>query len=188
MVGQRVGYIRVSTAEQSTHRQLEGITLDKTFTDYASGKNSQRPQLQALLEYVRENDRVLVHSLDRLARNLDDLRKIVQQLTARGIVIEFIKENLTFSGQDSPMAQFMLSVMGAFAEFERAIIRERQQEGIELAKKRGAFRGRPKSLNLETVTLLRERVKAGEQKTKIARDLKITRTTLYQYLAAEEKP
>lgn len=188
MVGQRVGYIRVSTAEQNTHRQLESVPLDKTFIDYASGKNSQRPQLQALLEYVRENDRVLVHSLDRLARNLDDLRKIVQQLTARGIVIEFIKENLTFSGQDSPMAQFMLSVMGAFAEFERAIIRERQQEGIELAKKRGVFRGRPKSLNLEAVALLRERVKAGEQKAKIARELKITRATLYQYLAAEEKP
>ena len=89
--------------------------------------------------------------MDRLARNLDDLRRIVQQLTKRKIKIEFIKENLTFSGDDSPMAKLMLSVMGAFAEFERALIRERQREGVALAKARGVCKGRKKNLSDEEI-------------------------------------
>ena len=104
----------------------------------ASGKDTQRPELERLLAFAREGDTVVVHSMDRLARNLDDLRLIVQKLTKRGVRIEFVKENLTFTGEDSPLANLMLSVMGAFAEFERALIRERQREGIALAKQRGA--------------------------------------------------
>ncbi|MCZ7153678.1 recombinase family protein, partial [Salmonella enterica] len=92
---------------------------------------------EALLSFVREGDTVVVHSMDRLARNLDDLRRLVQKLTQRGVRIEFLKEGLVFTGEDSPMANLMLSVMGAFAEFERALIRERQREGIALAKQRG---------------------------------------------------
>ena len=95
-----------------------------------SGKNTERPQLQALLEFVREGDVVLVHSMDRLARNLDDLRLLVKTLTNKGIHIQFIQENIVFTGEDSPMSQLLLSVMGAFAEFERALIKERQREGI----------------------------------------------------------
>jgi DNA invertase Pin-like site-specific DNA recombinase len=119
------------------------------FTDKASGKDTQRPQLEALLGFVREGDTVVVHSMDRLARNLDDLRRLVQKLTQRGVRIEFLKEGLVFTGEDSPMANLMLSVMGAFAEFERALIRERQREGIALAKQRGAYRGRKKALSDE---------------------------------------
>src|SRR5271170_4631459 len=104
MKGQRVGYIRVSSADQKTERQLDGMHLDRVFTDKASGKNTERPQLAALIAFVREGDTVVVHSMDRLARNLDDLRRIVQTLTGRGIQVEFIKERLTFSGDDAPMA------------------------------------------------------------------------------------
>lgn len=145
MHGQRIGYIRVSTLDQNPDRQLEGVQLSKVFIDKASGKDTQRPQLEALLSYVREGDTLVVHSMDRLARNLDDLRRMVQQLTGRGVRIEFVKESLAFTGEDSPMANLLLSVMGAFAEFERALIRERQREGISLAKQRGVYRGRKKS-------------------------------------------
>ena len=140
--GQHIGYIRVSTLDQRTERQLENIKLDRVFTDKASAKDTKRPELDAMLSFVRPGDRVVVHSMDRLVRNLDDLRRIVQNLTKRGIAIEFIKEKLTFTGEDSPMANLMLSVMGAFAEFERALLRERQREGIALVKQRGAYRGR----------------------------------------------
>nr|BDG00936.1 resolvase [Pseudomonas aeruginosa] len=137
MHGQRIGYVRVSSFDQNPERQLEQIQVDKVFTDKASGKDTRRPELERLLAFVREGDTVVVHSMDRLARNLDDLRRLVQGLTQRGVRIEFLKEHLTFTGEDSPMANLMLSVMGAFAEFERALIRERQREGIALAKQRG---------------------------------------------------
>lgn len=126
MQGQRIGYVRVSSFDQNHERQLEHIQVDKVFTDIASGKDTQRPQLDALLSFVREGDTVVIHSMDRLARNLDDLRRLVQSLTLLGVCVEFVKEHLTFTGEDSPMANLMLSVMGAFAEFERALIRERQ--------------------------------------------------------------
>lgn len=147
MHGQRIGYIRVSTLDQNPDRQLEGAQVSKVFTDKASGKDTQRPQFDVLLGLVREGDTLVVHSMDRLARNLDDLRCLVQQLTGRGVRIEFIKEGLTFTGEDSPMANLLLSVMGAFAEFERELIRERQREGIALAKQRGAYRGRKRALS-----------------------------------------
>ncbi|MGK1594724.1 recombinase family protein, partial [Klebsiella pneumoniae] len=151
MHGQRIGYVRVSSFDQNPERQLEQIQVDKVFTDKASGKDTRRPELERLLAFVREGDTVVVHSMDRLARNLDDLRRLVQGLTQRGVRIEFLKEHLTFTGEDSPMANLMLSVMGAFAEFERALIRERQREGIALAKQRGAYRGRKKSLSSERI-------------------------------------
>lgn len=128
MTGQRIGYIRVSTFDQNPERQLEGVKVDRAFSDKASGKDVKRPQLEALISFARTGDTVVVHSMDRLARNLDDLRRIVQTLTQRGVHIEFVKEHLSFTGEDSPMANLMLSVMGAFAEFERALIRERQRE------------------------------------------------------------
>lgn len=182
MNGQRVGYVRVSTFEQNAERQLDGVELDRTFTDKASGKDTKRPQLDALLTFVRAGDTVLVHSMDRLARNLDDLRHIVHALTQRGVRIEFVKECLTFTGEDSPMANLMLSVMGAFAEFERALIRERQREGIALARQRGAYRGRKPSLSDVQIADLRRRVDAGERKAQVAREFGISRETHYQYL------
>ena len=136
MKGQRIGYIRVSSFDQNPERQLEHEHLDSTFSDKASGKDVYRPQLKELLLFAREGDIVVVHSMDRLARNLDDLRTLVKNFTQRGISIQFIKEGLTFTDEDSPMSNLLLSVMGAFAEFERALIKERQREGIEIAKKR----------------------------------------------------
>ncbi len=186
MQGQRIGYVRVSTLEQNTLRQLEQVQIDRVFTDKASGKDAQRPQLEAMLAFVRDGDTVVVHSMDRLARNLDDLRRIVQGLVKRGVCIEFVKEHLTFTGEDSPMATLMLSVMGAFAEFERSLIRERQREGITLAKQRGAYRGRKKSLTPEQIADLRQRVAAGEAKAQVARDFGISRETLYNYLAVDD--
>jgi len=177
-----IGYVRVSSFDQNPERQLEQVEVGKVFTDKASGKDTQRPELDSLLAFVREGDTVVVHSMDRLARNLDDLRHLVQKLTRRGVRIEFVKECLTFTGEDSPMANLMLSVMGAFAEFERALIRERQREGIALAKQRGAYRGRKKALSPERAAELLQRVKAGEQKAKLAREFGISRETLYQYL------
>jgi DNA invertase Pin-like site-specific DNA recombinase len=182
MPGQRIGYVRVSSFDQNPERQLENISLNKVFTDKASGKDTKRPELEALLAFAREGDTVVVHSMDRLARNLDDLRRLVQMLTKRGIRIEFVKEGLHFTGEDSPMANLLLSVMGAFAEFERALIRERQREGIALAKKRGAYRGRKKALSPEQMADLRQRAAAGEQKAALAREFGISRETLYQYL------
>lgn len=186
MNSQRIGYIRVSSFDQNPERQLEHVEVGRVFTDKASGKDTKRPELDGLLAFVREGDTVVVHSMDRLARNLDDLRRLVQKLTKRGVRIEFIKENLTFTGEDSPMANLMLSVMGAFAEFERALIRERQREGIALAKQRGAYRGRKKSLTPEQVAELRQRSSSGEKKTALARAFGISRETLYQYLRMDD--
>jgi DNA invertase Pin-like site-specific DNA recombinase len=184
MAGQRIGYVRVSTFEQNAQRQLDEIPVDRLFIDQASGKDTKRPQLETMLAFVREGDTVVVHSMDRLARNLDDLRRLVQQLTRRAIRIEFIKEGLTFTGEDSPMAHLMLSVMGAFAEFERALLRERQREGIALAKQRGAYRGRKPSLSADQITDLKRRIASGERKAHIARELGVSRETVYQYLRA----
>jgi len=177
----RVGYIRVSTLDQNPERQLDGHELDKVFTDKASGKDTKRPQLQAALDYLREGDCLSVHSMDRLARNLDDLRRIVLGLTSKGVLVEFAKERLTFTGEDSAMSQLLLSVMGAFAEFERSLIRERQREGIALAKKAGVYKGRKPSLTNEQAQQLRARITAGEKKAALAREFGISRETLYQY-------
>lgn len=180
--GKIIGYVRVSSFDQNPQRQLENIKLEKIFTDKASGKDTKRPQLDALLDFVREGDTVVVHSLDRLARNLDDLRRLVYQLTQRHISIKFLKENLVFTGEDSPMSNLLLSVMGAFAEFERALIKERQMEGIALAKKRGAYKGRKPTLTSEQTQEIKKRIAQGEKKSSIAREFDISRETLYQYL------
>ena len=177
-----VGYIRVSALDQNTERQLDGLALDKVFTDKASGKDTHRPQLQAAMEYLREGDHLVVHSLDRLARNLVDLKTIVTELTERGVVVEFVKEHLVFTSEDNAMSNLLLSVMGAFAEFERALIRERQREGIALAKKGGIYKGRKPSLVEAQVKELKRRAKAGEKKAALAREFAISRETLYSYL------
>ena len=180
----RIGYIRVSSLDQNAERQLDGLDLDKRFTDKASGKDTKRPQLQNALEYLREGDVLVVHSMDRMARNLDDLRKIVLGLTGRGVAVEFVKERLTFTGEDSALGNLLLSVMGAFAEFERSLIKERQREGIALAKRKGVYKGRKPSLAGERVAELRRRVQAGEKKAALAREFGISRETLYSYVPA----
>lgn len=182
MAGQRIGYVRVSTLDQNEQRQLDGQTLDRVFTDKASGKDTTRPALAELLRFAREGDIVVVHSMDRLARNLDDLRSLVKALTAKGVRVEFVKEHLVFTGDDSPMANLMLSVMGAFAEFERSLIKERQREGIALAKQRGVYRGRKKTLTPERAIELARRAADGTPKSVLAKDFGISRETVYQYL------
>jgi len=186
MNGQRIGYIRVSTVDQHTERQLDGIELDKTFIDKASGKDTKRPQLELMMGFVRSGDTLIVHSMDRLARDQNDLHRIVQTLTGKGVRIEFIKEHLTFTGDDSPISKLMLSVMGAVHEFERALIKERQLEGIALAKKRGAFKGRKKSLSQAEVAQMHLRISNGMSKAQIAREFGISRETLYKYLKEAE--
>lgn len=186
--GQRVGYVRVSSLDQNDQRQLDGLELDRTFADKASGKDTKRPELEALLTHVREGDTVFVHSMDRLARNLDDLRRIVQQLTKKGVMVEFVKEHLTFTGDDSPMANLMLSIMGAVAEFERALIGERQREGITLAKRDGKFAGGKRRVSDAQVQAMRERLAGGTTRAAIAREFGLSRETVYVYLPAAEKP
>ena len=182
MPGQKLGYVRVSSITQNTDRQLEGVALDETFTDKVSGKDTKRPQLEAMMRHARKGDTVYCHSMDRLARNLDDLRKIVKDLTGRGVVVQFVKESLTFTGAENAMAELMLSLMGAFAEFERSLIKERQREGIALARQKGAFKGRKRVITDEQIATIKARVAAGDKKKHIANDLGISRETVYQYL------
>src|SRR5947208_7871685 len=181
--GHRVGYVRVSTVDQNTERQLDGIKLDRIFTDKASGKDVKRPQLKAALEYIREGDKLVVHSLDRLARNAEDLLRIVRELTEKGVTVDFVKNRLTFGGDTTdPMAKLMLTMLAGFATFERDLIRERQREGITLAKSRGAYKGRRKALSPEEVVQLREMADAGMPKTELARTYGVSRETVYSYL------
>jgi DNA invertase Pin-like site-specific DNA recombinase len=182
MSGKIIGYVRVSTFDQNPERQLEGIPVDRLFTDQASGKDLKRPAFEELMAYVREGDQVIIHSMDRLARNLDHLRQVVNRLTTQGISVRFLKENLTFTGQDSPMANLMLSVMGAMAEFERSLIRERQREGVQIAKAKGLYTGRKKSLSQDQLSELQKRIAEGEKKASLARHFNISRETLYQYV------
>ena len=176
---QTVGYVRVSTVDQNTERQLEGVQLDKVFTDHASGKDTDRPALTECLGYVREGDELMVHSMDRLARSLVDLRQTVDQLTAKGVRVRFVKEGLTFGDTSDPCAVLMLSVMGAVAEFERALLLERQREGIAIAKTKGVYKGRVPSLSEEQAADVDRRMADGESASAIAREYNISRATVY---------
>ena len=180
--GQEVGYLRVSSVLQNTARQLDGVQLDKVFEDRASGKDIQRPQLEACLAHLRDGDTLHVHSMDRLARNVDDLSKMVKELTGRGVMVKFHKEGLTFTGDESPMANLLLSMLGAVAEFERALILERQREGIAIAKGKGKYKGRKPALTVEQVVALRQRAASGEKKTALSKAFGISRETVYQHL------
>lgn len=179
---QRVGYVRVSSEDQNTARQLDGHHLDRVFTDEVSGKDTDRPALTALRQFVRAGDTVLIHSMDRLTRNVDDLRQLVREFTDQGVQVTFVKESLTFSGDDSPMSALLLTVMGAFAEFERALIRERQAEGIAAAKQRGVYQRRKPALTPAQAAELQRRAADGEAITALARDFGIARQTAHTYL------
>lgn len=181
--GQAVGYIRVSSEDQNTARQLEGVELTKTFADKLSGKDTNRPALKECLAYLREGDTLHIHSLDRLARSLDDLRGIIKGLTGRGVAVRAHKEGLLFTGDDSPMANLLLSMLGAVAEFERAIIKERQREGIAIAKQKGVYKGRKASLSEEQVAELKALATSGEKKVALAKRFNISRASIYNYLA-----
>ncbi|MNJ46216.1 DNA-invertase hin [compost metagenome] len=147
----QVGYKRVSSSDQNTARQLDGVALDEVFEDQVSGATTERPALQEMLRFVRKGDTIHVHSIDRLARSLKDLLELVEGLKARGVTLNFHKEGLAFTGEKNHTQDLMLSMMGAVAQFERNMIRERQAEGIAKAKAAGVYKGRKKAVNDEAI-------------------------------------
>jgi DNA invertase Pin-like site-specific DNA recombinase len=182
MTGQILGYKRVSSILQNTERQLDGVTVDQMFEDKLSGKDTNRPALQAMLKHARKGDTVCCHSLDRLGRNIDDLREIVKSLVAKGVTVKFMAEGLTFSADSSNIfSELMLNMLSSFASFERALSKERQREGVQLAKAKGVYKGRKQEMTAETLETIKVRIEAGEAKAAICKDLKISRDTLYRY-------
>lgn len=183
--GQKVGYARVSSKDQNLERQTAALKKEKCFRifeDTVSGSSTNRPGLDGALNYVRPGDQLVVMSMDRLARSLIDLHRLVDDLTARDISVKFLKEGQTYSLNSTPIAKLMLGLLGSVAEFERSIIRERQAEGIARAKARGVYQGRAKVLTDEQLDQAGEWARAGIPKAEIARRFKIGRTTLYNYL------
>jgi DNA invertase Pin-like site-specific DNA recombinase len=185
MKGQNVGYIRVSSVDQNTDRQLTDIELDLIFTDKASGKDTNRPELTRCLNHLRAADTLHVHSIDRLARNLKDLQTIVDELKRKGVSVKFHKENLLFNATDSnPIQDLMFQMLGAFAQFERTLTRERQREGIQAKRLRGEKLGAPAKLNKEQTEEIKRRAATGEERSKLAKEFGISRPTLYKIIAA----
>jgi DNA invertase Pin-like site-specific DNA recombinase len=182
----RIGYVRVSSADQNVDRQLDGEQLTVTFTDKASGKNTDRPQLQALLAgNWPKGSVVVVHSMDRLARSLSDLLRLVEDLTSRGLTVQFLKEGKIFKGDSTDaMDKLMLSMLGAFAEYERTLIRERQREGIAKAKERGVYKGRHQKItdDMTIAQMIAEANTLGANKTQVASKYSVSRETLYKYM------
>ena len=186
--GQTVGYVRVSSTEQNLARQLDLIgPVDRLFQDKVSGgSRANRIGLAECLAYIRAGDTIRVASMDRLARSLIDLQQLVDEVLAKGATIQFVKEGQTYSGaRDDSMSRLMLQILGAFAEFERNLIRERQAEGIRIAKAAGKYRGRAKLLNPEQLDQARELVDQGVPKSRVAARLGVHRSTLYRALAQQ---
>ena len=183
-MGQRVGYRRVSSWEQRSDRQLEGLALDELFEDRASGKDLKRPAWEEAERYLRRGDVLFVHSMDRLARNLADLLAVVEGLNRKGVEVRFVRENLCFEAgaEANPMSRLMLSLLGAVAEFERSLILERQREGIASARQRGVYRGRKRALAPDQVVRVRERLAEGAKVSEVARELGVSRQTVYASL------
>lgn len=181
MAGQNIGYIRVSSEGQNRARQLEGIKLDKEFIDTMTGSIRSRPQLEECLNYLRQGDTLHVHSIDRLARNLRDLQEIIDGLICKNVTVKFHAENLTFTGEDSPMSKLTLHLMGAFAEFERTITRTRQREGIDAAKRQGIHLGRPK-LEKSLGDEARQLKSNGLSVVEISKKMELSRPSIYKLL------
>jgi len=181
-----IGYRRVSSVDQNLDRQDLG-EVDRLFDDKASGKDRNRPELASCLAYVREGDTLRVYSADRLARSLTDLLHLVDDLTGRGVRVEFVSESMVFDRDSAdPYARCLMQVMGAFAELERALIRSRQAEGIALAKaKGGVYKGRPPALTSEEVRGARERRVLGVTVARLCRDHGVSKTTMQAALAGE---
>lgn len=171
-----VAYKRVSTADQNTARQLEGMTFDKVFEDKVSGKDTNRPELLAMLDYVRDGDELHVHSLDRLGRNTADLIQLMDTLKAKGVTVIFDKNKMTFSPDESnPMNNLMFTMLSAFSQFERDLMLERQREGIAIAKAEGKYKGKTKKINDDEI---RKKVAEGLSYRKTADELGISLSTV----------
>lgn len=186
---QRVAYVRVSSAGQNLDRQLEAVgEVDKTYREYQSAATaSERPQLREALDYVREGDTLVVASIDRLARSLRDMLAIMEELEAKGVTVEFCTQGLTVRPDGGDLTtRLILHIITAVAQSEREMIRERQAEGIAIAKQiPGKYPGRKRRLSAEQVREAREHVDAGVPKAHIARQLGISRNTLYAYLKGD---
>jgi DNA invertase Pin-like site-specific DNA recombinase len=182
MTGKRIGYIRVSTVDQHPDRQLVDVQLDKKFIEFASASTINRPQLQTMMDFVREDDIVFVHSMDRLSRTVKDLKDVVTFLIEKNVKIKFVKEGLEFGRENSSISMLMLHLLGAFAEFEHAFIRERQLEGVSIAKSKGRYKGGHKKLNESKIEVLRKELLTRKSKTQIAKELGICRQSLYGYI------
>lgn len=179
--GKTIAYKRVSTVDQNLDRQLSDLKFDKVFIDKCSAKTINRPALTELRHYVRDDDIIYVHSIDRLARNLRDLHNLVHEFNAKNVTLHIVQFNLIFDGRNDALSNFLLNVIGSVAEFERALMKERQLEGIIEAKKRGVYKGRQPCFSDETAKIIYEKIKYGVSKAKIARQLGVSRQTIYNY-------
>ena len=174
----KIGYRRVSSEGQNLDRQ--DLVCDKLFEEKVSGAKRDREVLTAMIEFAREGDEVIVWSIDRLARDLRDLQDIIQRLNDKRVSVSFLKEKLTFSGEaDDAFAKLQLQMMGAFAEFERNIIRQRQAEGIARAKVRGVYKGRKKTIDDNRIRKMKAE---GHSVTEIAELVGVSRMTVYRSL------
>ena len=183
----KVAYIRVSTIEQNEARQLEAMKdkgIEKYFTEKVSAKNTNRPKLQEMLEFVREGDTIYIHDFSRLARSTEDLLNIVNRLNEKGVHLVSNKENLDTS---TPTGKLLLTMIGAIAQFERENLLERQREGIKIAKEQGKFKGgQPKAIDKELFQELKEKYNRREiNKVEFAKQLNVSRPTLDKLLKNE---
>lgn len=178
-------YIRVSTLQQNTERQLKDIPCDREFVEHASGKDTNRPELQNLLNMIRKQDHINIHELSRLARNTQDLLSIVNEVVSKGASIQFHKENLIFDGfkGEDPFQKLMLSMLGAISTFERDLLLERQKEGIALAKSKGKYKGRPPQFSSDDIQEIKVRFSESKNKSVLAKELGISRGYLYKLVA-----
>jgi DNA invertase Pin-like site-specific DNA recombinase len=190
MAGKKIAYIRVSSEGQNTSRQdqqIEELCVDKVFTEKVSGKNIQdRPQFQTMLEYAREDDHIYCSDLSRWGRSLLDIKSSLTDLTKRGVTVTFLKENLTFSGNDDPMSNLLLGILSSLSEWERAVIKSRQMEGVKIAQEKGIYKercGRKPKLTEEQMKEVRKRVESGEKRSDVALAFGVSRQTVYNLVA-----
>ena len=173
-------YKRVSTADQNLDRQLLGLSFDREYVEKISAKDTNRPQLQAMLQNIRAGDIVHVHELSRLGRSVKDLLEIVEQITSAGATVKFHKENLEFKGGDKdPFQALMLNLLSSIAQFERELLLSRQREGIAIAKEKGKYKGKQSRFTTEEVARIKEEFNASTNKAKLAERYGITRGYLY---------
>jgi len=189
-MSKRIAYIRVSSEGQNTSRQdqqIEELHVDKVFTEKVSGKNIQdRPQFQMMLEYARDEDKIFCADLSRWGRSMIDIRNSITFLTSKGVTVTFLKENLTFSGNDDPMSNLLLGILSSLSEWERAVIKSRQMEGVKIAQEKGIYKercGRKPKLTDEQIEEVKRRVEAGEKRTDVALAYGVSRQTVYNLVA-----
>lgn len=180
-----VGYVRVSSVQQNTERQLEGVQLDKVFTEKVSGKNADRAELKAMMAYVREGDTVHVHSIDRLGRNTKDLLTIIDELKGRGVVVEFHKEGLRVGGEANAFGELMLTVLAGVATMEREMMLSRQAEGIAAARAAGRNPVRGNSKSVDRVGIV-SALAAGGSVRSVAKDFGVSTQTVQRIKKEQE--